>query len=274
MKIIHSLQTKLTVSFVALILAVTLLTFLITHRETQHALKELTQTELVALAGIVASHMHGAEAGKLAQLKAGDEDSADFLRLRQRLRDMQASHGDIDDIFIVRQTTTGAVQYIVDADHGNEADPGGAIGEAYEDLTSALYRGFTEPSVDEDFFTDHRGTFISGYAPLRDEAGTVIGLVGIEITRDHVLAKQAYLGNTIYIVMAGGILLAGLFILLFSKTIIKDVQSLNSVANKISMGDMEVDIDVRRQDEIGELADSFGRMVASLKLMMMMGKDE
>ena len=40
------------------------------------------------------------------------------------------------------------------------------------------------------------------------------------------------------------------------------------------MGDMDVDIDVRRKDEIGELANSFGRMVASLKLMMLMGKDE
>lgn len=66
---------------------------------------------------------------------------------------------------------------------------------------------------------------------------------------------------------------AGFIILLFSGTIIKDVNRLNRIANKISMGDMEVKMDIRRHDEIGDLADSFGRMVASLKIMMMEHKE-
>ena len=74
--------------------------------------------------------------------------------------------------------------------------------------------------------------------------------------------------------MAFGILLAGLFILIFSKTIIKDIHKLNHIANDISMGNMDVDMDVTRKDEIGELAESFGRMVASLKIMMMTNNDE
>jgi HAMP domain-containing protein len=69
--------------------------------------------------------------------------------------------------------------------------------------------------------------------------------------------------------MAVGVLVAGLFILLFSQTIIKDVHKLNRAATQISMGDMDAQVDVVRRDEIGALADSFGRMVASLKIMMM-----
>lgn len=128
--------------------------------------------------------------------------------------------------------------------------------------------------MDDDFYTDKWGTFLSAYAPIRDSSGTVVGLLGVDMKRDRVVARQEYIDNTIYFVMGAGILLAGLFILLFSKTIIRDVQHLNDVANRISTGDMDVDIDVSRKDEIGELADSFGRMVASLKIMMTVGRDD
>jgi HAMP domain-containing protein len=68
--------------------------------------------------------------------------------------------------------------------------------------------------------------------------------------------------------MGFAILIAGVIIGLFSLTIIRDIKKLNKVAEKISMGDTDVSVDVHRKDEIGELATSFGRMVASLKIMM------
>ena len=137
-----------------------------------------------------------------------------------------------------------------------------------------MLKGFSEPSVDEDFTSDKWGTFLSGYAPIRNSQGAIIGLIGIDMASDRVIEKQEFIGTTIYYVMAVAIVLAGFFILLFSKTIIKDIHELNRVANAISMGDMDVDMDVRRKDEIGALAESFGRMVASLKIMMMMGNGE
>ena len=57
-------------------------------------------------------------------------------------------------------------------------------------------------------------------------------------------------------------------IIIFSLTIIRDIKKLNRVAAEISTGNTKVTVDVRRKDEIGELADSFDRMVASLKIMI------
>ena len=54
---------------------------------------------------------------------------------------------------------------------------------------------------------------------------------------------------------------------------IRDIRSLNDSAARISCGDMDVFVTVERKDEIGELADSFSRMVASLKIMMMNDDD-
>jgi HAMP domain-containing protein len=273
MNLLHSLQTKLTASFIILILTVTALTFLITHQEAEDALMEATQTELLAVTAIAASQFEGEDAAALAALRVGDEATPAFLHLEARMQHIRDAHEDIVIVYTMRHTDD-AVQILVDADYGKKDVQGTGIGAPYEAVTPTLLRGFTEPTVDDDFYTDQWGTFLSAYAPIKDSSGTVVALLGVDMKRDKVVARLEHIGNTIYFVMGAGILLAGLFILLFSKTIIRDIRHLNDVANRISTGDMDVDVDVNRKDEIGELADSFGRMVASLKIMMTVGRDD
>ena len=49
---------------------------------------------------------------------------------------------------------------------------------------------------------------------------------------------------------------------------IRDLKKLNISAEEISKGNTNVTVEVNRKDEIGHLAESFSRMVASLKFMM------
>jgi len=268
MKLRDSLQTKLTASFVLLILGVTLLTFQITFRKTKSALKEVTQTELMAVASVIASQLNGKDAEVIRDLEAGQEGTPDFVRLQKKLLSIRAAHPDIRYVYTMGRDGD-KIRFLVDPDFGNEDDPGAAIHEIYEGGTGNLEEGFKGLVVDDDFTTDKWGTFLSGYAPFKDTAGHVVGIVGVDMAKTLVAEKQAFIGNTIYLVMLGGVLIAGVFILVFSKTIIKDVRQPNLVATQISMGDMDVHVEVERKDEIGELGESFGRMVASLKVMMM-----
>jgi adenylate cyclase len=259
----------LTASFVILILAVTSLTYLYTFRETKSALKAVTQSELLALASVIASQLNGEPAEAMRNLKPGDEISPAFIQIRNRLLAMRKSHPDIRYVYTMRRSDNG-VEFLVDPDYGNTEDPGAKIGETYTGSSMvSLMRGFEVASVDSKYNTDRWGTFLSGYAPFYDTQGTLVGIVGVDMIQDTVMQKQTFIGNTIYVVMGVGIFIAALFILLFSKTIIKDIHTLNNAANQISMGHMHVHIDVTRQDEIGELAESFGRMTTSLKIMMM-----
>ena len=53
--------------------------------------------------------------------------------------------------------------------------------------------------------------------------------------------------------------------LLASRALVKPLCDLREAADKISRGDFDVQLDIRSRDEVGELADSFDRMVAAIK---------
>ena len=267
-KMLNSLQTKLTVSFIVLILVVSSLTYFFTFRETKKGLKEITQTELIALSSVIANELSGIHAEEMAALKSGDESSEKFIALAGKLKSIRDSHSDIKYLYTMRKEGE-RLFFMVDPDYGNTEDPGASIGENYEEVNEQMLTGFEKPSVDNEFTTDKWGTLLSGYAPLRDTKGNIVGIIGVDMSSDLVIAKQNFIGKTIYVIIIISILLAASFIFVFSKTIIRDIRKLNSIANDISMGNMAVSMDVERKDEIGELAESFGRMAASLKIMMM-----
>jgi len=267
-KLVSSLQTKLTMSFIVLILVVSSLTYLFTFRETKKGLLEITQTELIALSSVIANELSGVQAEDMASLNPGEESSGKFTALAAKLQSIRSAHSDIKYLYTMKKSEKG-LSFMVDPDYGNVDDPGAKIGEEYDEVHDQMLMAFEKPAVDPNFYTDKWGTLLSGYAPIHDTKGNVVGIVGVDMGSDLVLAKQAFIGKMIYLIIAISILLAASFIFFFSKTIIKDIHKLNNIANDISMGNMGVSMDVERKDEIGELAESFGRMVASLKIMMM-----
>jgi HAMP domain-containing protein len=264
-KFINKLEVKLTASFIILILAISGLTFFYTFHETKTALKNILQGELKAAACVVASQVNGDE---FAKIKAGDEKKPAFISLRNALYKAQKSNPDIKFIYTYRANDEKSVRFVIDAEYGISNDAAG-IDEVYKDISAEMMEGLKNPVAESEFTTDKWGTFMSGYSPIMDSKGKIVGAVGIDMLSKTVIEKQKFIGNTIFVIFLIAVLIAGLIIQYFSKTIIRDVNKLNKIANDISTGNMDVHMDVKRNDEVGELAESFGRMVASLKIMMM-----
>ena len=72
--------------------------------------------------------------------------------------------------------------------------------------------------------------------------------------------------NTILVILGATILLIGLIVSLFGHRITGRIQSLTDVADRISVGELEADVDVQSKDEIGDLADAVSRMQDSIRL--------
>jgi HAMP domain-containing protein len=263
-KILYSLQTKLIASFLVLIVVIAGGTFFYTYSETKNALKETMRDELKAVASVVATQIDG---DSLIALKNGSETKDSFRKIHDQLLAVRASHSDIKFVYTMKKVAN-KVYFVVDADFGNKEDAA-KIGEEYPKINPRMMEGFDKPSADDEFTTDQWGSVLTGYAPVFDSKGNKVALVGIDMESSRIVEKQNFIGNTIYLIIGLAIILAAIFIGFFSLTIIRDIKKLNYTATEISKGNTNVSLDLKRKDEIGELAESFGRMVASLKFMMM-----
>ena len=90
------------------------------------------------------------------------------------------------------------------------------------------------------------------------------GLV-VKIDREEALAPvRAAAVNMLVLlllVIAAGVAAA----VLISRALVKPLKDLKAATERISRGDFDVQLDIRSDDEVGELADSFERMVAAIK---------
>ena len=87
----------------------------------------------------------------------------------------------VEYIYTMKKTGTNTSVFVVDTD----PDEPGEIGEEYEwlDVFETVYGG--EAAWDEELTVDEWGTFISGYAPIFNSAGSVVGLVGVDVSLEE-----------------------------------------------------------------------------------------
>jgi adenylate cyclase len=163
------------------------------------------------------------------------------------------------------------VYFIVD---DSDDDPS-SIGQLYAqpELTQ-IKEAMTSPSASPSFYSDEFGTYMSGYAPIKDANGTAVAILGVDVTAVATLQQIDNVRNTTALIIVASVVIGTIIILLFSLTLIRDIKKMNIAAEKISTGDMSASIEMKRKDEVGELASSFGRMIASLKIEMMMRDEE
>jgi methyl-accepting chemotaxis protein len=72
--------------------------------------------------------------------------------------------------------------------------------------------------------------------------------------------------TTIAIILSSTLLIIGTTVFIFACRLTTRVRSLTDAADRISIGDLEVDIPIRSKDEFGKLAEAISRMQDSIRL--------
>ncbi|MDD4254742.1 MAG: hypothetical protein PHP59_05125 [Methanofollis sp.] len=173
----QNLLVGLIVGFLALIIIAAALVSLFPSGETKSASGEtgpasvaFSQDDMKALAVDIAARIDG---DAMAALQPGDENTTAFIAIREQLDAVRASNPNIVYIGTMRKTAN-ATEYVVDTNYGSNSYAT-AIGDVYvpTENDTVFLAGFVEPSAET-------YTGISGYAPVRNSSGTVVGLVGID----------------------------------------------------------------------------------------------
>jgi CheY-like chemotaxis protein len=94
---------------------------------------------------------------------------------------------DAQVLFVLDATPKG------DADHDGQEDHSG-LNEIYEDASplalEAMHTGL--PQVTQDFYTDAWGTFLSAYAPIKNQEEQVVGVVGVDLNAESYSKALAF----------------------------------------------------------------------------------
>jgi methyl-accepting chemotaxis protein len=263
----NSLQFRLTVSFIFLILLITGLTYFTTYNEAKKALKETVREELTEVIGVASTQVKGDLLKKMLLLKAGDEETAEYKEIAGFLLGLRKNSKDLANFYVLRREGD-KMFFLADDAYLETPDDFAKIGEKYTDYDEALIHGFTAATASPEFYTDKWGTFLSGYAPLKDEAGNTVAVIGVDMAVEKVLAKQKFIGSLLYIIIGLSILIAGLIILFFSRTIIKDIKSLTKATSRISQGELDVQLpEIKSRNEIYELNEGLKSVVAAVEFL-------
>ena len=67
-------------------------------------------------------------------------------------------------------------------------------------------------------------------------------------------------------IIAGTTVFIGLVVFFYGRRLTGNIKHLSDVADKISLGKMDTEIDVKSKDELGELAKAIARMQESIRL--------
>ncbi|MGG2055015.1 methyl-accepting chemotaxis protein [Lysinibacillus pakistanensis] len=112
--------------------------------------------------------------------------------------------------------------------------------------------------------------YLTLYAPIKDANGDIIGMWFVGETIDEVQQIIfAFIGK-LFIVMFIGAAIATLGSFLFTRAFVRPLQEMNHQLRDIAEGegDLTKQLQINSRDEAGELAQSFNKMLTSLKSLM------
>jgi HAMP domain-containing protein len=147
-------------------------------------------------------------------------------------------------------------------------DKAGKFLESYIPGTYIAWHGFDNTTLYMTIYSDPWGSWVSGYTPVKDSRGNIVGALGIDFRADYV--DQVKQGIRDSMVTAFGITYATLFVMVFliSGTLTHPIIVLTKAAERIGEGDYEQDLSRltkgRFSDEIGTLARVFEIMVSKV----------
>ncbi len=163
----------------------------------------------------------------------------------KRLNDIRDQNKDIRFIYILRALPNGTYEFVADADslspvaikdlNGDgkldEEDEPAPTGTPYENDDPVMPRGLLEPVTDDAPYSDQWGTYISGFAPIRDAAGhTTDMFLGVDMDAAHFvqLSNRIFSPVLLLLVILLGLGIAGYVTLSFSRRRLQELRDLEA----------------------------------------------
>ena len=190
-----------------------------------------------------------------------------IARQLKRIKDVNAN---ITYIYTMAKTDQeGILQFVVDPEPVSRDKRKQLLtsypGERYDARKlPEMLKAFTQASADRELGVDQWGVLLSGYAPIRNNQGKVVAIIGLDMSAEDVYAIQRQVNQRAVFVLLIGILVSIGFGFLLSNKITERIERLVEATRHIAADDLGYKVKVSGNDEVSELGEAFNTMADSL----------
>lgn len=121
-----------------------------------------------------------------------DQENSDaYKALKSHLLDIRNHGTGVRFAYTMREGQDGSYVFVVDAEE--EQGDLSHVNDLYTGNSPAMKEAFEKKDgvyIEKAFSTDDWGTWVSGFAPIYTSDGTFDGLVGVDVSAEHVMAYQ------------------------------------------------------------------------------------
>lgn len=255
-----SIQGKLIINFVMLIFIITLVTGVVQYNSRSKQILEDNRREVTRMAAAVALLIDGDSHETLT--KKEDQLSDTYKAIKSKMQSFQ-KETDVKYIYTLVQGENNKTKFIIDAigeetaDLGYEYDYLSVMGDAFDGISSA----------DKDVVTDEWGTYLSGYAPIKNSEGKIVAIVGVDIDVSSIIAEKNQLIRSIAINIVLSVILTLILAVFVSRKIVKPIHYLVERFEELSLagGDLTKKIKIKTGDELETLGGAVTKFISNIR---------
>ena len=175
------------------------------------------------LMAIASNASHSIDADILLKIpsKPEGDKTQEYKTIYEELLRIKDANLSIKYIYIMVPTDQpGILQYVIDANPVPEIitakSPTSFPGDLYDAHNAPqMLSAYQGPTADRKFVVDKWGATLSGYAPIYDDSGKAVAILGVDIDATQLRAEQAKFQNLLFFVYITGVLFLLSFLLSF-----------------------------------------------------------
>lgn len=238
-----SLKFSLSCAFVSVVILTSILFCVTTFPGIKSFVREGIQERLGDSVGIASLQIDAQSHSSLQE--RNDENTDVYKKIKKQLQKIRDRGTGVRFVYTLRKNQDGKICFIVDAEE-NEEDLS-HLGDVYNDFTPDMLKAFEKPYqviVEKEFFEDKWGNWLTSYAPILNEDGSLEAVLAMDISAEKVIAYERQYLLTFIIMGIVVSLIVALISLYISRRISKPLILLENDMAKMQRLELSEDVSV------------------------------
>lgn len=259
-----SLMLKIMLLCVALVSVSSITIRYFAYRTAEVTLKDTMGQMSLSITRSVVGKIDGDAYSELTVTK--DMNQEYYIELREKLNEIKETLG-LKYLYTMSCGEDGSYYYVVDGSPIGSEDES-LLGDVEEEVSDLMKAAFNGEEGYEFYDSEEWGALISGYVPISDSSGKIVGMLGADFDAAFILKKLAA-ANRKMVYMALSIIVISIVVALGASWLIaRSIKQLQTKVHMVKKGDLTVEVSTTRRDEVGSLSRAFQAMIDNMSAMI------